>query len=142
MSKFKGGVDEAAKMLQGLTPESQQRVLEDIMHQDPSLAERLKKLMHDPEHLIHMTPSMLMDFLKQCPLDLLARCLKLCSDELKDYFKKSLSKNMKEELEFVIDKKIPKFEAEAAYNQVIEIIQEMTDKGLLVLRPDDEDPLV
>ena len=69
MVEFKGGKDEAAKMLSGLDAESAERILEDIAKKDPAMAKYLRDNMVVFEDLNYLTTEMIRDLLGQVRID-------------------------------------------------------------------------
>lgn len=140
---FKAGLKEAAKMLSGLDFENRVKVLEIIAKQDPQMAELLKKAMVTLEDLIHLTVAQMQELLREVPLDKLGLALRIASPQLREHFLNNVSSSMREDINSVLNgKPRPVKEVQQAADQILEIVRDKVEKGSLVLRSTDEDPLV
>lgn len=82
--KPKGGVKEAAKMLQGLGPEGARKLLEDIRKKDPQMAEALEANLISMEDLQYLTPSMLVGLLRDLNLETFGLALRGVDKQITD----------------------------------------------------------
>lgn len=140
---LRSGPDEIIKMLQLMSAEEQTRLLSDMEKQDPKMASFLKENLYTLEDLVHMTPKMLQDFLRVVAVKDLGLALKIHSPRLRHYFLNELPKRIVEDLKhWMENSKVPKSEARTARDKVSKLMREMIDKGQLVLRQDDNDPMV
>jgi flagellar motor switch protein FliG len=140
---FKAGPDEAAKMLASLPPEDQGRILEQLQSLDPKLAQYIKENLVQFEDLKYLTISMLQDFFKLVPLSKLALALRGASQELRDFFLKSCTKTMAQDLMDELNgPPRPIEEVHNAQASILKIASEKQEQGIWNLRPKDSDPMV
>ena len=69
MAQFKGGIDEAAKMLQGLGSAQAKKLLEEIRKKDPTLALALEKNLIKMEDLQYCSAAQLVGLLRDVNLE-------------------------------------------------------------------------
>ncbi len=138
--KFNGGIKEAAKMLQGLDAKSRQRVMDELAQRDPTRLAQIKKEMITLEDLIHLTPMMMRDLMSKIKLEKLALALRISSEELKKHILTLLSTNNQKDVLAILNGP-PKMasEIQAAQDEIVAIIGELVDQGILVLTPDGEE---
>lgn len=133
--KFQGGPKEAARMLAGLPKDQRDKVLEEIVKQDPSMAEVLKNLMVTLDDLQFITVKMLVELLREIDIKDLALGMRLSqSKELKDFVLGNVSKSMRQEMEEVLlgpPQSVNK--AQEAYEKVMEVVRQKIDKGELII---------
>ncbi len=140
MAEFKGGLKEAAKLLQGLTGKQRERVLSEIRAQDPVMAERIQREMVQFEDLKYLSVKMLQDLLKEISLKTLGKALRIGSPELRDSILNRVSASMKREIEEILKgPPMPVDLVEEARTQIMAIVLKKVEKGELVfLNEDDE----
>lgn len=140
---FEGGVKAAAQMLAGLKGAERERLLKIIADKNPEMAQTLRENLVSFEDLIHITPKMLVDFLRQVKVDELALAMRLASPELKSHLLKMLPSGIKKQIEDVLlgpPQLVSK--AEEAKDKVMETVRTMCDSGELVLRAGGSDEYV
>lgn len=140
---FDGGIKAAAKMLSGLGSEERSRLLKIISDKNPEMAKILKENLVSFDDLIHITPKMLVEFLREVKVADLALAMRLASPELKNHVMKMLPAGIKKQIEDVLlgpPQLVSK--AQEAKSQVEAVILKMSDEGRLVLRADGNDELV
>ena len=91
MGKFKGGADEAAKILQEMGMGHANNLLDIIAQKDPEAAQMLKEKMYAFEDLIHLTPKMLVDLFKVIKPETMGLALRLGSEELPQHILSNVS---------------------------------------------------
>lgn len=136
---FKGGVQEAAKMLAGLDKKNRENILEKISTVDPSMAEQLKNNMFLFEDLSQMSQQMLIDFLKKIDLKDLGLALRASSKELIQFFLSNVSSGIKREIMDQLNgppQMVSK--VEEAKEKIMIVAREMKERGEIVLSDDDE----
>ena len=79
---FKGGVKEAAKMLSGLGPAAQRKILAEIRAKDPAMAEQLEKNLISMDDLQYLTAPMLVSLLRDVSLEDFGLALRTVNEEL------------------------------------------------------------
>jgi len=137
---FKGGVKEAAKMLAGLDPQAQERILAEISDKDPRMAEAIREGLVVMEDLQYLTVSMIQELLLEIKLSDLGLALRICSPELRDHITGNVSKNMREEINDVLNGKpqsVSKvYEATA---RIMQVVKDKMSKGQIVLKKDGQE---
>jgi flagellar motor switch protein FliG len=136
---FKGGPEEAAKMLAGLDSAQQKKVLSEIEKQNPRMAQMLREKMVTFEDLIFITQMMLMDLLKEVKAEQLALALRLGSSDLQGHILKNVSVRMRRDMEEVL-KGPPKraSEVQEVQSKIMEIVRLKVDQGVLILKKQSE----
>lgn len=143
MSKFRGGVKEAAKMLAGLNPSERVKVLALISYKDPKMADALKLHMVTFEDLKFITVKMLVELTREIDLADLALALRIGSEELRDYILSNVSKSMREEInEVLLGKPQAVSKVEESMAKVMFVVRAKVDKGELIFSDPDDDEYV
>lgn len=140
MAEFRGGVKGAAEMLAGLDLKARQRVLEEIRSKDPNMAELLEKNMVTFEDLVHLTPKMMVELLREINLEQLALGLRLGSAKLKSHFLNNVSKGARQEIEDILmgpPQSVQK--VEEAVEEVMIVVRAKVDRGELILNDDSDE---
>ncbi|MBK22737.1 MAG: hypothetical protein CME70_01925 [Halobacteriovorax sp.] len=136
---FKGGVEEAAKMLAGLDREGRENVLEIIAKKDPQMAENLRKNMVTLEDLKYLTVKMLQELLRDIEITDLALALRISSDELKAHILQNVSSSLRKDIEDVLlGPPQSVSNVNEATDKVMEVVLKKIDKGELVINKDGE----
>jgi len=134
---FKGGIKEAAKMLSGLDPEAQQRILIEIAVNNPEMAEALRDGMVVMEDLQYLTEKMMQELLLDIDLADLGLALRICSIELREHILGNVSKNMRQEINDVLNGKPQAVtKVHEATARIMEVVKDKVTKGQLVLKDD------
>lgn len=141
--KLKGGVKEAAKMLQGLDPKARKSVLEQMIAMNPELAEQIRTQMVTFEDLQYITPSMMRDLMRKIDMDELALALRGTSPELINKILGLVSTNVRKDMEEILKGKPQSMsKVQEAQDKIMEVVLVMVDKGELVLSPGDDEEYV
>ena len=136
---FKGGIEEAAKMLAGLDREGRENVLNIIAKKDPTMAENLRKNMVTLEDLKYLTVKMLQELLRDIEIGDLALALRISSDELKAHILQNVSSSLRKDIEDVLlGPPQSVSNVNEAADKVLEIVLKKIDKGELVINKDGE----
>lgn len=139
MMKLKGGIKEAAKMLQGLDPKTRKTVIEQMIAMNPELAQEIKSQMVTFDDLKYLTPSMMRDLMRKINMDDLALALRATTPEVIQKILSLVSSNIRKDIEDVLKgKPQPLSKVQEAQTKVMDTVLEMVDRGELVLSPDDE----
>lgn len=141
--KLKGGIKEAAKMLQGLDPKARQSVLEQMIAMNPDLAEQIRTQMVTFEDLQYITPSMMRDLMRKIDMDNLALALRGTSPDLINKILGLVSSNVRKDMEDILKgKPQPLSKVQEAQAKIMEVVLVMVEKGELVLNPGDDEEYV
>lgn len=137
---FKGGLEAAAKMLAGLDPQSQERILQDIATKNPQMAQALRESMVTFDDLQFLSVKMLQELLREIDIKDLALGLRIGCPELKNKVLSNVSKGLRSEIEDVLlGPPRPVEQVQEAVAKVMEVVRAKVEKGELVLRADDQD---
>ena len=140
MSKFKGGVKEAAKMLQGLGPAAAKKLLEDIRSKDPQMAAQLENNLISMEDLQYLTPAMLVGLLRDIDLEIFGLALRTVDKEIVDKLMGMVSTGIRLDIEDGLKGKPRKVsEVEEAQSKVLEVLKQKIDLGHIVINPDGDE---
>lgn len=137
--KPKGGVKEAAKMLQGMGVEGARRLLEDIRKRDPQMAQALEDNLISMEDLQHLTPSMLVSLLRDIDLEVFGLALRGLDQSLIAKIMGMVSTGIRLDIEDGL-KGAPRkvSEVSQAQEKVLEVLKDKIDKGHIVINPDGD----
>lgn len=136
---FKGGVEEAAKMLAGLDRKGRENVLEIIAKKDPQMAESLRKNMVTMEDLQYLTVKMLQELLREIEIKDLALALRISSDELKSHILQNVSSSLRKDIEdILLGPPQSVSNVNEAADKIMEVVLKKIDKGELVFNKDGE----
>lgn len=136
---FKGGIEEAAKMLAGLDRQGRENVLKIIADKDPQMAEKLKKSMVTIEDLRFLTVKMIQELLRDIDLNDLALALRISSPELKTHILQNVSSSIRKDIEDVLLGKLQSVSTvNEAADKVMEVVLRKISKGELVINKNGE----
>ena len=136
---FKGGIKAAAEMLSGMDRDGQERILADIAHKDPQMAESLRKIMVTFEDLQYLTVKMLVELLREIDVEDLARGLRISSDKLKSHILTNVSSSMQKDIEdILLGPPIAVSKVNESVEKVMTVVRKKLDKGELVINKDGE----
>lgn len=138
--KPKGGVEEAAKMLQGMGVEGAKRLLEEIRKKDPRMAEAIEQSLITMDDLQYLTPSMLVGLLRDLDLEEFGLALRTVDKEITDKILSQVSTGIKLDIEDGLKGKPRKVsEVTEAQSKVLKVLKEKIDKGQIVINPDGDE---
>ena len=136
---FKGGVKEAAKMLMGLGPAAQKKLLEEIRAKDPAMAQKLENNLISMEDLQHLTPAMLVGLLRDVDLEKFGLALRTIDQGITQKLLDMVSTGIRLDIEDGLKGKPRKVsEVEAAQAEILEIVRKKIDMGHIVIDPSGE----
>ena len=137
---FKGGVEEAAKMLMGLGSAAQRKLLDQIRSQDPKMANLLEKNLVRMEDLQYLTAAMLVGLLRDLNLEEFGLALRTVDKDVTEKLLGMVSTRIRVEIEDGLKGKLRKVsEVEAAQDKILIIVREKMSKGHIVLNPDGDE---
>lgn len=133
---FKGGIKEAAKILMGLGPAAQKKLLKLISLKDPIMAQKLEKKMVSIEDLQYLTPSMLVGLLRDVDLELFGVALRGVDQEITSKLLEMLSAGIRLDIEDGLKGRLcPLSEVEQAQEKILEIMILKIEKGHIHINP-------
>ncbi len=137
---FKGGVKEAAKMLMGLGPAAQKKLLEEIRQKDPKMADLLEQNLVSMEDLQYLTPSMLVGLLRDLNLEEFGLALRTVDKHIVEELMNKLSTGIRLDIEQGLKGKPRRVsEVEQAQSKVLEVVRKKIDQGHIVINPDGDE---
>jgi flagellar motor switch protein FliG len=135
----KSGFNEALKLLQGLSNAEAKKLIELMKQKDPKMAELLAQNLVSLDDLKYLTESMLIHLLRDFDLIEFGAALKTSEDETKEKILSMVSKNMKEDIEFGLNKPRRLSEVTELQERLMELVREKIDKGQIVIDPDGDE---
>lgn len=139
MSKFSGGVKEAAKMLMGLGPAAQKKILAEIRQRDPKMAQELESNLISMDDLQYLTAGMLVSLLRQVNLETFGLALRTVDQSIVNKIMDQLSTGIKLDIEDGLKgKPRPVSEVEKAQAEVLETLKQQVDAGHIVIDPEEK----
>lgn len=136
---FKGGVDEAAKMLQGLGTGAAKKLLDEIREKDPSLAEKIAKSMVKMEDLQYLTPAMLVGLLRDVNLETFGLALRTVDKAITEKLLAMVSTGIKLDIEDGLKGPPRKVsDVEDAQSKILEVVRDKVSKGHIVIDPNED----
>lgn len=137
---FKGGVKEAAKMLAGLEPSAQKKLLDQIRKKDPTMAMKLEENLISMEDLQYATAPVLVSILRDINLETFGLALRTMDEGIVNKLIGMVSTGMKLDIEDGLKGKPRKVsEVQEAQSKVLEVIRKKIDQGHISLSPDKDE---
>lgn len=137
---FKGGVKEAAKMLMGLGPAAQKKLLAEIKLKDPQMAAKLEQNLIAIEDIQYLTPSMMVGLLRDIDLAEFGLALRTVDKEIIDKVLGMLSTGLKLDIEEGLKGPPRKVsEVEAAQAKILQVLRDKVEQGHIVIDPSGEE---
>ena len=138
-------LDQLVEVMRGLDHQSYETLLAELMARDSTLAEAILEAMFSFDDLIYVTDRGMQILIKEIDRDLLTRALKSASDEVTHKILDNLSKRARQNLLEEIDL-LPRMrlsEVKEAQQSISRLARSLEEAGkIVVVRPDDDDPLV
>ncbi len=135
-----GGPRAVAEMFNRMGQKTAKATLAQIEQRDEQLANEIKEMMFTFEDMIKLDKSAIIEILKVADKKDLALALKSSADELKQKFMSNMSsrasEQFAEEIQFLGAVKVR--DIEAAQRKIIEIVQNLSEQGLIQLGEQDD----
>ncbi|RDU72270.1 flagellar motor switch protein FliG [Helicobacter aurati] len=135
-----GGPRAVAEMFNRMGQKTSKATLAQIEQRDEQLANEIKEMMFTFEDMIKLDKSAIVEILKVADKKDLALALKSSADELKQKFMSNMSsrasEQFAEEIQFLGAVKVR--DIEAAQRKIIEIVQNLSEQGLIQLGEQDD----
>lgn len=135
-----GGPRAVAEMFNRMGQKTSKATLAQIEQRDEQLANEIKEMMFTFEDMIKLDKSAIIEILKVADKKDLALALKSSADELKQKFMSNMSsrasEQFAEEIQFLGAVKVR--DIEAAQRKIIEIVQNLSEQGLIQLGEQDD----
>lgn len=135
-----GGVRAVAEICNRMDPEASNEVLADIEQQDLNLATTIRNLMFVFEDVIKIDDAGMTEILSRIDRKVLTLALKGTNEELKNHFGRFMSKRAQDMLREDMDALGPVRirEVEGAQQQIIAVIRQLEQQGILALHGSSE----
>jgi flagellar motor switch protein FliG len=131
------GVLEALKVLEGLSFDEQQRILEGIREKNPALASELESKLLTLEDLIYLTPHQCPEFIRDIDLRELGIALRLASEQVKDHIFKLITSSLQKDIEEGLNGKLMReSEAQVYVDRILSVIRAKISLGRMNLSKD------
>ncbi|MCS7023396.1 MAG: flagellar motor switch protein FliG [Bryobacteraceae bacterium] len=131
-----GGVHAVAEIFNRLDTQSSKEILDVIEKVDPNLTETIRHLMFVFEDLLVMDQNAIKEILSRVDRKLLTYALKGTSEQLRNHFMQCMSQRgaemLREDMEAMGPVKIK--EVEAAQQQIIAIVRQLENEGVISMR--------
>lgn len=140
MAQFKGGVDEAAKMLQGLGSAQAKKLIEQIRQKDPNMAQLLEKNLVKMEDLQYCSAAQLVGLLRDVNLEEFGLALRTVDQSVVDKLMAMVSTGIRLDIEDGLKGPPRKVsEVEAAQSKILDVVRRKVDQGHLILDPEGDE---
>ncbi len=137
------GFAEARKLLEGMSPQEQSKILETIANNDPELADKLQKAMVTFEDLKYLTPEMMRVLLQGVTPEDLGLALKVASKELVEHMLNLVSKNNEKDIKDVLNGRPQQIsKVNEAQEKIMEFVREKIKVGQIVIDKSGSETLV
>jgi flagellar motor switch protein FliG len=137
---FKGGPEEAAKMIMGLGPAAGKAVLEDIRVKNPEMAAMIEKNMVTMDDLRYLTTAMLIGLLRDIDLEVFGLAMRTIDQEVAQKILAEVSTGIRLDIEDGFKgppKKVS--EVEEAQAKVLEVLRSKIALGHIVINPEGDE---
>jgi flagellar motor switch protein FliG len=137
--QFKGGVDEAVKMLQGLGASEAKNLLNEIRKKDPRIAALIEERMIKLEDLAYCSAAQLVGLLRDVNLEEFGLALRIVEASVVEKLMGMVSTGIRMEIEDGLKGKPRRMsEVEAAQAKILAVIKKKIEQGQLVLDKDKD----
>ena len=139
----KGGVKEAAKMLQGLNLGERKKLMDEMEKKDPRLYSLIRQSMVSFDDLIYLNQRMMGELLRQVSAEVIGLALRGANKNLMDHFVSLVSKNVAADIMDVLQGK-PRMvsDVEEAQEVIMSFVRSKVETGEFVLTASDKDEYV
>jgi len=136
---FKGGVDEAAKMLQGLGAEASKKLLEEIRLKNPDMAAQIEDRMVTMEDLQYISAAQLVGLLRDVSLEDFGLALRTVDQEIVAKLMGMVSTGIRLDIEDGLKGKLkPVSAVDEAQTKIMKVLKQKIADGHIVLSPDGD----
>tara|TARA_Y100000590_G_C15733225_1_gene1017778 strand:+ start:2204 stop:2644 length:441 start_codon:yes stop_codon:yes gene_type:complete len=139
--KPKGGIKVAAEMLEYLSSQEREKILENVSKRDPAIASRLRSQIRSFESLLKVQNKGMQRLIRELDISQIVKALKISSDEMKSHFFSHMSMRMAEEVKENIaqSQKMKKSDVYDTQKKIVDLALELESQGLLVFSENDEE---
>lgn len=138
-----GGFRAAVELLRGLDLKDRERILKEMAQSDPALVEALRHNFITLEDLKDLTPLMLHELIKTATPERLATALRLAPPALQESLLNNTTKTLRATLEEILHgPPLPVAQVQKAYQELMDICEQMAQAGKIIINPQGKDQLV
>lgn len=137
-NKKESGFKSILEAISLMNKEEKDTLIGNLSRMDAQLAQKLKANMYRLKDLLYITPKMLSEFLREVKTESFGNALKVEDEEVRSAILAKLPKSIRQDVEFYIDKKVPKSHAFEAHRDVMAVITQMIDDERLIISKDDK----
>ncbi|MEH0861193.1 MULTISPECIES: FliG C-terminal domain-containing protein [unclassified Halobacteriovorax] len=137
-NKKESGFKSILEAISLMNKEEKDTLIGNLSRMDAQLAQKLKANMYRLKDLLYITPKMLSEFLREVKTESFGNALKVEDEEVRSAILAKLPKSIRQDVEFYIDKKVPKSHAFEAHRDVMAVFTQMIDDERLIISKDDK----
>ncbi|WP_419172270.1 FliG C-terminal domain-containing protein [Halobacteriovorax sp.] len=137
-NKKESGFKSILEAISLMNKEEKDTLIGNLSRMDAQLAQKLKANMYRLKDLLYITPKMLSEFLREVKTESFGNALKVEDEEVRSAILAKLPKSIRQDVEFYIDKKVPKTHAFEAHRDVMAVFTQMIDDERLIISKDDK----
>jgi len=138
-----GGFRAALELLRGLPFDDRERILKEMAQSDPALVEELRHNFISLNDFQELTPLMLHELIKTATPERVATALRLAPPALQNHILANTAKTLRATLEEILHgPPLPVAQVQKAYQELMEICEQMAQEGKIIINPQGKDQLV
>lgn len=137
-NKKESGFKAILEAISLMNKEEKDTLIGNLSRMDAQMAQKLKANMYRLKDLLYITPKMLSEFLREVKTESFGNALKVEDEEVRVAILSKLPKSIRQDVEFFIDKKVPKSHAFEAHKEVMDVFTAMIDDERLIISKDDK----
>ncbi len=139
----KAGPEEVLKMLQQMNEADREVLLSNLEKKDAALVGFLRENLIRFEDLIYITQKMLVELLREVPIEKLALALRGSPKELVDHLIDNLSSGLANEIMYIYNGAPQSLsKVQEARNDIMKVVRVKVEKGELILNPKSSEEMV
>ncbi len=138
-----GGFRAAVELLRGLDLKDRERILKEMARSDPALVEELRHNFITLEDFKDLTPLMLHELIKTATPERMATALRLAPPALQEQLLNNTTQTLRATLEEILHgPPLPVAQVQKAYQELMDICEQMAQEGKIIINPQGKDQLV
>ena len=138
-----GGFRAAVELLRGLDLKDRERILKEMAQSDPALVEELRHNFITLEDFKDLTPLMLHELIKTATPERMATALRLAPPALQEQLLNNTTKTLRATLEEILHgPPLPVAQVQKAYQELMDVCEQMAQEGKIIINPQGKDQLV
>ena len=138
-----GGIDEAVKMIQGLSREAGKKIIEDIRKRNPQMADTLEKRLLTMDDLQYLTDTMLISLLRDVDLAVFGLALRGVSPDVIESITSRVSTGIRLDIEDTLKGgPQPISKVEDAQMKILGVVRTKIELGHIIIDKDSSETYV